>query len=57
MFFVWSYNVRSFLNYYKKFLEMMHSSMTESWFAIHDKDVHLQELFMVFTKIFFLEPE
>lgn len=57
MFFVWSYNVRSFLNYYKKFLEMMHSSMTESWFAIQDKDVHLQELFMVFTKIFFLEPE
>lgn len=57
MFFVWSYNVRSFLNYYMKFLEMMNSSMTECWFAIQDKELHLRELFMVFSRIFFLEPE
>ncbi|XP_061190304.1 uncharacterized protein LOC133198191 [Saccostrea echinata] len=57
LFFAWSHNVRSFLNYYKKFLDIMNSSMTESWLAKPVREAHLQELFMVFSKIFFLEPE
>ncbi|XP_061172019.1 uncharacterized protein LOC133181549 [Saccostrea echinata] len=57
LFFAWSHNVRSFLNYYKKFLDKMNSSMTESWLAKPDREACLKELFMVFSKIFFLEPE
>ncbi|XP_062616354.1 uncharacterized protein LOC134278049 [Saccostrea cucullata] len=57
LFFAWSHNVRSFINYYKKFLDKMNSSLSESWLAKPVREAYMKELFMVFSKIFFLEPE
>ncbi|XP_048750468.2 uncharacterized protein LOC125662331 isoform X1 [Ostrea edulis] len=57
LFFTWTYSVRSFLNYYKKFLEIVNISLAESMLTKPVMEAHLHELFMVFSRIFFLEPE
>ena len=57
LFFAWSHNVRSFLSFHRKFLVAMNSSIPESWFAKPIRETYLKELFMEFTKIFFMEPE